>query len=135
MPTCLIIGASRGIGREFVDQYLKDGWTVHATARKDADIEELSSTGAEAHYADAAEEGSLKTLAGKLPGDLDLIVHNAGVTPETREGPMDDVVAEDWIKVMQVNALGPILSARQLAPKLKRPDGTFAVLTSRMGSI
>ena len=34
MPTCLITGASRGIGLEFVKQYAADGWTVHATCRR-----------------------------------------------------------------------------------------------------
>ncbi len=33
MKTVLIVGASRGIGREFVGQYLHDGWRVIATAR------------------------------------------------------------------------------------------------------
>ncbi|MDB5755048.1 MAG: NAD(P)-dependent dehydrogenase, short-chain alcohol dehydrogenase family, partial [Massilia sp.] len=28
MPTALIIGASRGIGREMARQYLADGWRV-----------------------------------------------------------------------------------------------------------
>ena len=34
--TVLVIGASRGIGRELVRQYRDDGWTVHATVRKGA---------------------------------------------------------------------------------------------------
>ena len=135
MPSCLIVGASRGIGREFVAQYLKDGWTVYATARKDADIADLTEAGATAFGADAADEKSLKSLAAKLPGDLDLVVHNAGISRDTREGPMADIVPEEWMETMRVNALGPILSARQLTPKLKRPGGTFAVLSSLMGSV
>ena len=31
----LIVGASRGIGHEFVRQYLADGWAVTGTARDD----------------------------------------------------------------------------------------------------
>lgn len=133
MPTCLIVGASRGIGREFVSQYLAEGWDVHATARADEDVAELEEAGATAHKADTADEDSLKALAGALPGDLDLIVHNAGTA--TQEGPIGDIQPGEWERVMRVNALGPILSARQLVPKLKKPGGTFAMLTSRMGSI
>ena len=34
MPTVLITGANRGLGLEFVRQYLRDGWRVIATCRK-----------------------------------------------------------------------------------------------------
>ena len=36
MKTVLIVGASRGIGQEFVRQYKKSGWRVLATARDGA---------------------------------------------------------------------------------------------------
>ena len=135
MPSCLIVGASRGIGRELADQYLADGWQVHATARDSDDIRELEQAGARAGYADAADEESLQKLAAALPQDLDLVVHNAGVSSKEAEGPAADVDPQDWERVMRVNALGPILAARTFAPRLKSPGGTFAVLTSRMGSI
>ena len=41
----LIIGASRGIGLEFVRQYRADGWAVTATARSDAGLEVLRGLG------------------------------------------------------------------------------------------
>ena len=46
--TALVIGASRGIGREFVRQLLAEGWKVHATARDAqslAALEELRAGG------------------------------------------------------------------------------------------
>ena len=135
MSKCLIIGASRGIGREFVEQYVDEGWEVHATARSEAERSELSSAGAQAYAADAADEASLAALAGAVPGDFDLIIHNAGVGSKGPEGPMSDIDPEDWERVMRVNALGPVLAARNLIPKLKSPGGTFAVLSSLMGSV
>ena len=48
MKTVLIVGASRGIGREFVKQYRHDGWRVLATARDEASLGELVALGAEA---------------------------------------------------------------------------------------
>ncbi len=134
MPSVLIIGASRGIGREFVTQYLEDGWTVYATARKEDDLTDLKAAGAHAHRADTADEGSLKALAGDLEGNLDLVVVNAGISSGSHEATPGDIDSADWTKVMQVNALGPILAARQLGGKIAK-GGTFAVLSSIMGSI
>ena len=42
MPAALIMGASRGIGRELVRQLLAAGWQVHATARADAALAEMA---------------------------------------------------------------------------------------------
>ena len=39
MKTVLIVGASRGIGQEFVRQYKKSGWRVLATARDGAALD------------------------------------------------------------------------------------------------
>jgi len=49
MPSVAVVGASRGIGLEFVRQYLADGCRVHASARKDDDLAELRSLGAIAY--------------------------------------------------------------------------------------
>ena len=41
--TALVIGASRGIGREFVRQFIADGWKVFATARDETSLAMLTS--------------------------------------------------------------------------------------------
>ena len=45
MSTALIIGASRGIGRELVRQYRADNWRVIATARRPQDLADLVALG------------------------------------------------------------------------------------------
>jgi NAD(P)-dependent dehydrogenase (short-subunit alcohol dehydrogenase family) len=47
MPTALILGASRGIGLEFVRQYRAAGWTVFATFRGEDDRVRLRDLGAQ----------------------------------------------------------------------------------------
>lgn len=134
MPSVLIIGASRGIGREFVTQYHAEGWDVHATARQDSDIADLKAAGAAAYRADTSDETTLETLATDLATEFDLIVVNAGVGSETHEATPADIDSADWERVMRVNALGPLLVARRLGGRIKK-GGTFAVLSSVMGSI
>lgn len=133
MPTAAIIGASRGIGREFVTQYLEAGWTVHATARRDDDVAALASAGAKGIKADTTDEASLARLADQLP-EIDLLIVNAGVNTPRPEASSADIDPAEWERVMRVNALGPILAARTLRGKL-HSGGTIVAISSYMGSI
>ena len=80
MTTALIIGASRGIGREFVRQLLANKYKVFATARDDESLAHLQSEGAQAIRTDVAVPESLAELPGQLNGEpVDLVVYVAGV--------------------------------------------------------
>ena len=68
MRTALIIGASRGIGREFVRQLLSAGWKVFATARDEASLQALKEEGAHALKVDVAISESLAGLTWQLDG-------------------------------------------------------------------
>jgi NAD(P)-dependent dehydrogenase (short-subunit alcohol dehydrogenase family) len=132
MPSVAIVGASRGLGLEFVQQYLADGWTVHASARQASALEALRNLGAAAYRADVTDEASLAAMAAAIAGSLDLVIANAGVG--AREPVLDEIDAAAWAQVMQVNALGPLLVARTLGKKV-RQGGTIAALSSVLGSI
>jgi short-subunit dehydrogenase len=54
MTTVLVIGASRGIGLEFVRQYREVGARVIATARDEAGLQRLRSLGAQPLTLDVA---------------------------------------------------------------------------------
>lgn len=135
MPTVAIIGASRGIGFEFVRQYAADGWRVHATSRTPADAEAIQALdrGIRVHLADVTDEASLAAVASGVESPLDTLIVNAGIT--AREFRLTDVVPEEWRRVMETNALGPMLAARVLAPKMRRPGGRVVALSSAMGSV
>jgi len=132
MPSVAIIGASRGIGAELVRHYAADGWQVHATARTDADVAALSAQGVHAGHADVTDEASLAAFAATLP-ELDVVIANAGVGSTERK--LKDIDIANWERVMRVNALGPLLVARTVGLKLRRPGGRFGALSSMMGSI
>jgi NAD(P)-dependent dehydrogenase (short-subunit alcohol dehydrogenase family) len=130
----LVIGASRGIGLEFVRQYREAGDQVTATARDDAGLERLRALGATALTIDVADVASAASLAWQIEGaGFDVAIVNAGVNgPRTTglEAPSED----DFDHVMRTNVLGPMRVVPQIAEALA-PGGKVAVLSSRMGSI
>ncbi|MEN3292960.1 MAG: hypothetical protein V7642_2213 [Burkholderiales bacterium] len=135
MPTALVIGASRGIGREFVRQLLADSWKVTATARDDASIAALNSEGAEAIKLDVAKPESLAGLGWRLDGaKVDLAVYVAGVYGPT-DGAKVAPTGDDFDTVMHPNVLGAMQMIPMVAPMVEAAAGTFMFISSGMGSI
>ncbi|MDO9217197.1 MAG: SDR family NAD(P)-dependent oxidoreductase, partial [Lacisediminimonas sp.] len=68
MPVALVIGASRGIGREFARQLLDEGWQVFATARDAGAVAELNAAGAAGIKLDVTQPESLAALGWQMDG-------------------------------------------------------------------
>lgn len=134
MATVLVIGASRGIGLEFVRQYVEAGERVIATARDEAGLARLRGLGAEVLRVDVADPTSVSGLAWSLDGEeLDLALYVAGLiergdakTPPTREA---------FDRVMHANVLGAMQAMPQVLPAVEAARGVFGVLSSAMSQI
>ena len=139
MATVLVIGASRGIGLEFVRQYRDAGDRVIATARDDAGMARLRELGAEPLRVDVADPASISGLSWQLDGEkLDVALYVAGVmnradarTPPTREA---------FDALMHVNLLGAMQAIPQMAPLVEAAStaqrmGRFGFISSLMAQI
>ncbi|RJF97130.1 SDR family oxidoreductase [Noviherbaspirillum saxi] len=135
MPTALILGASRGIGREFVRQLRAAGWNVIATARNDAGLDTLRSEGAQALKLDVTKPESLAGLGAQLDDEkLDLAIYVAGVYGNGGQATSPPT-AEDFDAVMHTNVLGAMRAIPLIAPLVEAAQGKFAFITSMMSSI
>jgi NAD(P)-dependent dehydrogenase (short-subunit alcohol dehydrogenase family) len=136
MRTALIVGASRGIGREFVRQYREVGWRVIATARDDKALDALDADfGAEPVSLDVTEPRDIAAFAVRIGVErLHAAVICAGVYGPQAQG-VESFSPEDFDHVMMTNVRGPMLLMPVLLPRVEMVEGVLAVLSSRMGSI
>ena len=135
MRTALIIGASRGIGREFFRQLLSAGWKVFATARDEMSLQALKDEGAHTLKIDVALPESLASLSEHLANEsVDLAVYVAGVF-----GSFDVAThvptAAMFDATMHANVLGAMQAIPLVAPHVAAAKGKFIFITSGMGSI
>jgi 3-oxoacyl-[acyl-carrier protein] reductase len=126
--TCVVTGASSGIGRETALQLCAEGAKVLLVARGEerlgAVTEEArraaeSAGGAAASLAldvtdDDAGERMLAT-AEELFGSLDVLVNNAG-TAKWRD--LDEVPDEDWRTQYELNVMAPLRAMRAAIPPM-----------------
>jgi NAD(P)-dependent dehydrogenase (short-subunit alcohol dehydrogenase family) len=131
MATVVITGANRGMGLEFVKQYLAKGHKVIALCRNTSD--QLSKTSAK--VIDKVDVGSPECLEKILPvlSDLkiDLLINNAGVLANETLEHMSVTTLEYQFRV---NAIGPLMVTQMLRKQLVK-GAKVALITSRMGSV
>lgn len=136
MPTVLIVGASRGIGFEFVRQYVAEGWTVHATNRAGKSDQAHGAANVTWHPLEVREQASIDAVAASLKGQpLDVVILCAGVMgPRTMVAEAID--REAWAEVLAINTMAPLALAGAFRSNLLLgSQRKLVALSSRLGSI
>jgi NAD(P)-dependent dehydrogenase (short-subunit alcohol dehydrogenase family) len=141
MANVLITGTNRGIGLEFVRQYLQRGDSVFATCRelgKAGELRELQATNPELRILtlDAADTDTYPALLEQLGKEpIDIFINNAGVYGP-RAAQFGNVTEQDWLEVFRVNTIAPLLLTQVLIGNFRKGEGHRLVyVTSKMGSI
>lgn len=131
MPTVMITGASRGIGRELANQYAGDRWEVVATCR---DPEAAGMP--DALPLDVTREAEIRALSNALKGTaIDVLINNAGIIGQ-RNATLGAIDYEAWEEAFRVNTLAPIMIAEALVENVAASNRKAMVfISSIMGSI
>jgi 3-oxoacyl-[acyl-carrier protein] reductase len=125
----LVTGASKGIGAGIAKALAADGASVvvnYASSKEGADkvVAEIKDKGgkAVAVQGDFSKQDDIARVFAetkKTFGRLDTLVNNAGVYTFT---PLDQVTAEDYHRIFDLNVLGLLLSSKE-SLKYFGPDG------------
>lgn len=137
MKVCLLTGANRGLGLEFVRQLSREEYRVLAGCRNPDHAGELQTLipGEDIFKLDVRKEHLIETMAQEIRSrdlQLDLLINNAGIGGDNQD--LENLTHEDILKVFYTNAVGPLLMVKIFLPFMKR-GSVIVNVSSRMGSI
>ena len=135
MPSVLVTGAARGIGRSIVEHLASGGWDVIAGVRTEDDAATITKTYPQpisSVILDVTDAGHIAALSGSLPQQLDAIVNNAGIAVS---GPMETVSPDEWRKQLEVNVIGQFAVTQAVLPRLRRSKGRIVFISSLNGKV
>lgn len=131
MPTVLVTGASRGIGKAIVDRLAAGGWDVIAGVRSEADGAALGPNVSPV-LLDVTDETQVALLDSELPERLDAVINNAGVVVD---GPIEALTSADLRRQLDVNVIGQMAVTRAVLPRLRRSKGRVVFMSSLNGRV
>lgn len=134
MASCLILGASRGIGLEFARQYAAHGDRVIASYRRPEDGAALGHFCARTISADVLQPGWVAALDALEGETIDLAVFCAGIVGPRSAGLVAPEAGE-FDAVMHTNVLAAMQAIGALAQRLIATGGKLVLISSRMGSV
>jgi NAD(P)-dependent dehydrogenase (short-subunit alcohol dehydrogenase family) len=135
MPSVLVTGAARGIGKAIVEHLASSGWDVVAGVRSEEDANAVTKVYPQrvsAVILDITNADHIARLQDSLPKRLDAVVNNAGVAVG---GPVETVSADDWRKVFDTNVVGQLAVTQAVLPRLRESRGRLLFISSVNGRI
>jgi len=140
-PVVLITGALTGIGRATAVAFAKEGASIVASGRREAEGKaleaELRSLGAEAAFirADVRHDDEVRNLVDQTVarfGRIDSAVNAAGT--EGQPGPLIDQSSESYAATFDTNVLGTLLSLKhELRVMQAQGHGSIINISSTYG--
>ncbi len=139
----LVTGGSRGIGREIVLAFLKEGASVWYVDLAEGDslaeyTEIACANGAKVSFRECnvADEESVGTTVGEILSEsdgLDILVNNAGIT---RDNLLFRMSAQEWNDVLSVNLTSAFLISKLVLRQMaKQRSGSVINVASIVGII
>jgi 3-oxoacyl-[acyl-carrier protein] reductase len=124
----IITGAGQGIGRAYASAFAAEGARVVVADlnadRAGATAQAVRDAGGQAIAVatDVADEESVDHMVSTAMrefGTVDILVNNAAIFSMLKMKPFTEISAEEWSKVLAVNATGTFLTCKAVAPIMR----------------
>jgi NAD(P)-dependent dehydrogenase (short-subunit alcohol dehydrogenase family) len=135
MPTVLITGASRGIGRACAIALDRRGLDVIAGVRSDEAAERLKAEASDRLRTvtlDVTDAGSIAAATEAVGPRLDVLVNNAGLAVG---GVLEAVPIEELRRQLEVNVVGQVAVTQAFLPALRATSGRVVFISSVSGRV
>jgi NAD(P)-dependent dehydrogenase (short-subunit alcohol dehydrogenase family) len=134
MPTAIITGASRGLGRALARALIRDDWKLVIDARGAADLEavarELGQLGdVTALPGDVSDPEHRRALVSAAGGQIDLLVNNASALGPSPQPRLSLYPPAELQRVFRINVLSPVALIQLALPHIAE-GGTIINVTS-----
>jgi NAD(P)-dependent dehydrogenase (short-subunit alcohol dehydrogenase family) len=131
----IITGAARGIGAAFAIGFAKEGAKVVIGDIRDGQntVAAIEKAGGEALYVqtDVTKQDQCDAMAKAAVdrfGSVDILINNAGILVTIK--PFMEVTTEEWMRIMEINTLGPFHCVKAVFPFMKDKGGKIVNLSS-----
>jgi 3-oxoacyl-[acyl-carrier protein] reductase len=139
----LVTGASRGIGAAIALACAEAGADIavgyladHEGAARTVETVRDRGRESQAFRADVSDPDQVEAMTDVVLdrfGQVDALVNNAGVMPESS---VVDMTVEEWRRVIDVDLTGAFLCSKAVLPgMLERGSGSIVMISSRLGQI
>ena len=130
--TVIVAGAARGIGRAIARAFAADGAQVIACDRLVDKIEPGERI--KALPVDVTDPASIDKVVAAAGGRVDVLAYVAGGVLGQSPKPLEQVTAEEFAGIVDVNLKGCFLFAKAVAPGMKQAGGgRIVTISSRAG--
>jgi 3-oxoacyl-[acyl-carrier protein] reductase len=136
LKVAIVTGSSSGIGAAAALELARRGWKLAVNYSKSAaQAEKIASQcgDAIAVKADVSEDADCRALAKRALdqwGRIDALVNNAGATKFVPHAKLDELSAEDFVRIYRVNVVGAFQMTRACAAALKASRGCVVNVSS-----
>ncbi len=122
-----VTGGASGIGFAFSEALARAGHQVviadlrgAAEAAERLKAQGLKAIGTQTDVVKPADVAGMVEQAVKAFGRLDVLVNNAGLFTTLALKPFDQISDAEWMRVMEVNTLGPFVCAKAVVPEMRK---------------
>ena len=122
----IVTGAAHGFGRSMAHAFAAHGAQVHAL---DVNAEGLDETVAQAEgrcesvKVDVGDRAAVQDAVARIEGEgagIDILVNNAGGVRGQVGRPIEEISADDWQAIFDVNLSGTFFMTQAVAPAMKK---------------